>query len=124
MAERKYVPEPTAQARVTPGYALPCKYVIHTVGPIHQKGTVPDVDTLGRAYVSALEACKEHSIRTVALCCLSTGIFGFPQETAAAVAIDTTRKWLQANDGVLDLVVFNVFLDEDYRIYQALLQEH
>lgn len=121
MTARQHEPEPTGSALVTPAFALPCKHVIHTVGPIHNPALPPDVEMLAQTYTSVLNACKEHNIRSVALCCISTGIFGFPNEEAADIAVETTYNWMKKNPRVLDLVVFNVFLQKDLDLYQPLV---
>ncbi len=109
--------EPTGQARLTPAYNLPCKYVLHTVGPIiYRDVTAEDEELLSSCYRSCLELARENGIKSVAFCCISTGEFHFPNERAAKIAVDTARRY----QGDIE-VIFNVFKDVDYRIYRELL---
>lgn len=115
--------EETGTAKITPAYNLPCKYVLHTVGPIisgplHEE----DCDLLAGCYRSCLELAAENSIRSVAFCCISTGVFHFPQQRAAEIAVETVRRFLET-DSSIDRVIFNVFTDRDLAIYQKLLGE-
>ncbi len=140
--------EPTGQAKITPGYNLPAKHIIHTVGPI-ANGAVTDKlrEQLASSYRSCLDATVEAGDRSIAFCCISTGVFGFPAEEAAKIAVATVRKWLDEHEAEslkntpsespastnatvnttalssspLPTVVFNVFLDSDEEIYKKLL---
>lgn len=95
--------EPTGQAKVTPAYNLPARWVIHTVGPIaNGRPTETHRQQLAACYRSCLDAAVEHDCRTVAFCCISTGVFGFPQVEAAQIAVATVREWLDAHDDVSD----------------------
>jgi len=114
---------PTGQAMVTSAFNLPSKYVLHTPGPIGEK---PEL--LAQCYRSVLDHCRQYGIRSVAFCCISTGLFGYPADRAAEVAVKTVRKWLDEDAArsvhpSLDLVVFNTFLQSDYMIYRGLLGE-
>ena len=109
--------EPTGQAKITPAYNLPCKYVIHTVGPIVDgRLTKRHEEQLASSYRACLALAAEHGCESIAFCCISTGVFGFPQQRAAEIAVETVRK----HRGELD-VIFNVFKDEDAAIYRRLL---
>ncbi len=111
--------EPTGQAKITPAYNLPCSYVIHTVGPIVQgKLTSEHCSLLESCYKSCLEIAAENEIKSIAFCCISTGVFGFPQERAAEIAVQTVRNFLKNHDIE---VIFNVFTEKDYEIYRRLL---
>ena len=114
--------EPTGQVKVTPAYNLPARYVFHTVGPIVQNGrpTRRDRELLARCYHSCLAEATRRGLSTLAFCCISTGIFGFPQNEAAAIAVNTTLKHLTRRDRNLK-VIFDVFTNADQRIYQRLL---
>ncbi len=113
---------PTAVPMVTPGYNLPAEHVIHVVGPIvEDRLTENDENELARCYSSVLDACAVNGIRSVAFCCISTGVFRFPHRRAAEIAVDTVTGWLDAHSDYMDRVVFNVFKDEDLRIYRSLL---
>ena len=111
--------EPTGKAKITPAYNLPCKYVIHTVGPIVQgRLTEKHRQLLKSCYESCLELAMANGIKSVAFCCISTGVFGFPQDKAAEIAVKTVREFLKSHDIE---VIFNVFKDADYKIYRKLL---
>ncbi|MDL2229071.1 protein-ADP-ribose hydrolase [Treponema sp. OttesenSCG-928-L16] len=113
--------EPAGQAKVTPGYNLPTRYVIHTVGPIVPgELSAAEEQELSSCYTSCLAAAAELKIRSLAFCCISTGVFGFPQNRAAEIAVKTVTAFLDKHK-TIEQVVFNVFTHEDYRIYQELL---
>lgn len=114
--------EPTGTAKITRGYNLPAKFVLHTVGPIvRNQVTAQNQTDLSDAYMSCLDICKEvKEIRSVAFCCISTGVFGYPQQEAAEVAFRKVQDWVKHNPDALDLVVFNVFTDNDKIIYNSL----
>ena len=111
--------EPTGSAKITPAYNLPCDYVIHTVGPIVQ-GTLTDrhCELLQSCYQSCLELAVQNEIKSIAFCCISTGVFGFPQKEAAEIAVDTVRTFRKSHNIE---VIFNVFTENDYEIYSKLL---
>ncbi len=114
--------EETGSVKVTQAFNLPSRYIFHTVGPIvpsHRPGPREEL-LLRRCYTSCLEAATEHKLETLAFCCISTGVFGYPQKAAARVAIDTVRQYLDHTDPDLK-VVFNVFLASDESIYRELL---
>jgi O-acetyl-ADP-ribose deacetylase (regulator of RNase III) len=139
--------EPTGQAKITPGYCLPARYVLHTVGPIVQ-GPLTDEhrDLLRSSYRSCLELAEKNGLRSVAFCCISTGVFMFPAEEAAHIAVETVRKYLDEQDrrysevssyigsGAgknaggdtykgIEKVIFNVFSDRDRQIYENILEK-
>eukprot|EP01099_Mayorella_cantabrigiensis_P001095 TRINITY_DN1450_c0_g1_i1.p1 TRINITY_DN1450_c0_g1~~TRINITY_DN1450_c0_g1_i1.p1 ORF type:complete len:400 (-),score=64.39 TRINITY_DN1450_c0_g1_i1:952-2016(-) len=108
------------EAKITPGFLLPSEFVIHTVGPeITSRGDVrkKDIHALSRCYTSVLSLAKDHGLRAVSFCCISTGVYGFPKEKAAHIALSTTREFLLNHPSSFDLVIFNVFTSEDERIY-------
>ena len=111
--------EPTGSAKITPAYNLPCDYIIHTVGPIVQ-GTLTDrhCQFLQSCYHSCLELAVQNEIKSIAFCCISTGVFGFPQNEAAEIAVDTVRAFRRSHNTE---VIFNVFTEKDYEIYSRLL---
>ena len=115
--------EETGTAKITPAYNLPCKYVLHTVGPIIS-GPLrkEDCDLLAGCYQSCLELAAGNNVRSVAFCSISTGVFHFPQQRAAEIAVETVRHFLET-DSSIDRVIFNVFTDRDLAIYQKLLGE-
>ena len=113
--------EPTGQAKITPAFNLPCDYVIHTVGPIVQGWlTGKHERLLSSCYESCLRTAEEHGVKSIAFCCISTGVFMFPNEKAAQIAVQTVREFKEkTNSGIQ--VIFNVFKEEDERIYRRLL---
>eukprot|EP01065_Artemidia_motanka_P035413 TRINITY_DN4332_c1_g1_i1.p1 TRINITY_DN4332_c1_g1~~TRINITY_DN4332_c1_g1_i1.p1 ORF type:complete len:377 (+),score=63.83 TRINITY_DN4332_c1_g1_i1:78-1133(+) len=117
MAASDFAPEPTGMARVTPGYSLPCKWVLHTVGPIADYKGHEQPRLLSSCYRTCLDAAKERGCRSISFCCLSTGVFGYPPVAACQVALRTTAAWLSANPECSMDVVFNVFKREDLVIY-------
>lgn len=121
MAEQGYE-EPTGQAKITPAYNLPCEYVIHTVGPIVQgKLTQEHCRLLESCYHSCLELADENGVGSIAFCCISTGVFMFPNDKAAKIAVGTVQKY-KAETGSKIEVIFNVFKEQDERIYRDLLR--
>lgn len=112
--------EPTGSAKITPAYNLPCDYIIHTVGPIVQ-GTLTDrhFELLQSCYHSCLEFAVQNEIKSIAFCCISTGVFGFPQKEAAEIAVDIVRAFRKSHNIE---VIFNVFTEKDYEIYSKLLE--
>lgn len=121
MMEEQGYAEPTGQAKITPAYNLPCQYVIHTVGPIVQgKLTQKDQDLLRSCYQSCLDLAEEKGIESIAFCCISTGVFCFPNARAAEIAVETVKEH-KAQTGSDIKVVFNVFKEEDEGIYRRLL---
>ena len=114
--------EPTGQAKITPAYNLPCKYVIHTVGPIVSGAlTKEDCELLKSCYLSCLKLAEENGCKSIAFCCISTGVFGFPQKEAAQIAISTVKEYKKTTGGDIK-VIFNVFKDDDLMIYRDLLK--
>ncbi|MBS5450428.1 MAG: protein-ADP-ribose hydrolase [Coriobacteriia bacterium] len=114
--------EPTGKAKITKAYNLPCKYVLHTVGPIiYGRVTGTDCKLLAGCYRSCLELADAYGLKSLAFCCISTGEFHFPNELAAEIAIRTVKECQQENQTELE-VVFNVFKDSDYEIYKRLLR--
>lgn len=116
--------EPTGKAKITHGYNLPAKWVIHTVGPIVY-GVYPtkeDCRLLADCYRNCMKLADEKGLNSIAFCCISTGEFRFPQEEAAKIAVATVREYLEAHPSTtLNAIVFNVFKDSDDKIYKKLL---
>lgn len=111
--------EPTGQAMLTKGYNLPAQYVIHTVGPIVSFRLTEQLrQDLRNCYENVLKCCMDHSIRTVAFCCISTGEFHFPNDEAADIAVDTVTRLLERNGDQFDRIIFNVFKDMDLLLYE------
>lgn len=121
LMEKQGYEEPTGQAKITPAYNLPCNHVIHTVGPIVQRQlSIRHEEQLASCYRSCLELADENGCKSIAFCCISTGVFGFPQERAAEIAVRTVKDY-KANTYSDIEVIFNVFKDEDDQIYRELL---
>lgn len=111
--------EPTGSAKITPAYNLPCGYVIHTVGPIVDgQLTQMHRSLLESSYRSCLEIAVQNHVQSIAFCCISTGVFGFPQQEAAEIAVRTVRDFRRTH-GIQ--VIFNVFREDDHEIYKRLL---
>lgn len=119
--EHQQAPEPAGKAKITKGYNLPAKYVLHTVGPIvHGKLTKENQDMLKSCYLSCLELAEQYHLKSIAFCCISTGEFHFPNELAGKIAVDTVTEYLRRSQSKIG-VIFNVFKDKDLEIYQRLL---
>ena len=117
-------PEPTGRAKITPAFNLPCKYVLHTVGPIiGSQVTGRDKSLLASCYRSCLELAAIYDLESVAFCCISTGEFHFPNNLAAEIAVGTVKEFLKQQTSVKK-VIFNVFKDLDKQIYRRLLGEN
>ena len=112
----------TGEAIITKGYNLPAKYVIHTVGPIIDTGmpTKEQEKQLAQCYHSCLDIAEQAGLESIAFCCISTGVFHFPSQQAAEIAIKTVRNYPRQS---VKTVVFNVFLDKDYDIYHRFLSQ-
>jgi O-acetyl-ADP-ribose deacetylase (regulator of RNase III) len=120
MIEQGY-PEPTGTAKITPAFNLPCDYVIHTVGPIVQgKLTKDHRQQLASCYRSCLELAEKNQIKSIAFCCISTGVFMFPNEEAAKIAVQTVKHYRMETGSQIE-VIFNVFKEIDEQIYRQLL---
>ncbi len=116
--------EPTGKAKITHGYNLPAKWVIHTVGPIVYGDfpTEEDCRLLADCYRNCMRLADEKGLQSIAFCCISTGEFHFPQDRAAEIAVTTVRDYLEHHSGSqLNAIVFNVFKDTDYYLYKELL---
>lgn len=120
--ERQGYAEPAGQAKITPSYNLPCDYVIHTVGPIVRgELTQQHCELLESCYRSCLALAEENQISSIAFCCISTGVFMFPGEKAAEIAVRTVQEYQAKRNSKME-VIFNVFKEQDERIYRELLR--
>lgn len=115
--------EDTGDAKITPGFNLPAKFVIHTVGPIVETGVLNEKHKflLKSCYESCLNCCLKNDVHSIAFCCISTGLFMFPKKDAAIIAVKTTLDFLDKNRNYDLKVVFNVFEQEDYELYKSIL---
>lgn len=120
--EKQGYPEPTGRAKITPAFNLPAKHIIHTVGPIVQHQlTKQNEEDLASCYRSILKLADEQGLSSVAFCCISTGVFMFPNERAAEIAVKTVKEYLNTTGSKIK-VIFNVFKDIDYLFYKNLLK--
>lgn len=118
-------PEPTGRAKITDGYNLPARYVLHTVGPIvrNAEPTRRQERELADCYNSCLALADVHCLQSIAFCCISTGEFGFPQRRAAEIAVDAVRGYLNITENTtINTIIFDVFSQEDYSIYREILR--
>ena len=112
--------EPTGKAKITPGYNLPCQYVLHTVGPIVEgRLQKKHEEQLASCYLSCLELAQQYGVQSIAFCCISTGVFMFPNKRAAEIAVQTVHQYYEETGSQMK-VVFNVFKDEDFAIYNRI----
>lgn len=121
LMEKQGHEEETGKAKITPAYNLPCKYILHTVGPIiHGWLTRKDKELLASCYRSCLELAEKNGVRSIAFCCISTGEFHFPNDKAAEIAVKAVKEYRVQTGSKME-VIFNVFKENDYNIYQELL---
>jgi len=112
--------EETGKAKITKAFNLPCKYVLHTVGPIVQGPlTKTHEQLLASCYTSCLNLAEENGVKSIAFCCISTGVFMFPNQRAAEIAVETVKDWLSQTNSTMK-IVFNVFGEKDEMIYREL----
>lgn len=123
LMEKQGKPEATGLCKITPAFNLPSKYVLHTVGPIIRTAVGPrDKVLLSNCYKKCLQKASENGLESVAFCCISTGVFRFPADLAAQIAVETVKTWLNENaDSTVKKVVFNVFGGKDLEIYKRVL---
>ncbi|MEO3406524.1 O-acetyl-ADP-ribose deacetylase [Mucilaginibacter sp. CAU 1740] len=112
----------TGQAVITTGGNLPAKYVIHTVGPVYNSGKPKELELLRSAYLNSLKVAEENDVHTIAFPNISTGIYRFPKDKAAEIAVSTVREFL-ADSKVVEKVTFVCFDDENYQLYESLLND-
>ena len=113
---------PTGEAKITKGYRLPCSYVIHTVGPIWHGGTMQEREKLTACYENSLQVALDHGIRTIAFPSISTGVYHYPVNQAAEIAVGTVKAFLEGHPGMFDLVEWVLFDDRTYAVYQAAIE--
>ena len=109
----------TGQAKITKGYNLPCDYIIHTVGPVWNGGSRNEAELLASCYYNSLKVAMENGIRRIAFPSISTGIYHFPVELAASIAVQTVKRFLDDNEDAFDLVEWVLFDDHTYQVYEA-----
>jgi O-acetyl-ADP-ribose deacetylase (regulator of RNase III) len=114
--------QPTAVPMLTDGFNLPAKKVVHIVGPIVNYKLTPSLEKdLADCYRNTLDTCAENGLKSVAFCCISTGVFHFPNKRAAQIAVQTVTEWMGEHPGMMERVIFNVFKDEDKKYYEEQL---
>lgn len=109
----------TGQAKITKGYNLPCDYVIHTVGPVWNGGSKNEAELLASCYYNSMKLAMENGIRSIAFPSISTGIYHFPVEQAAKIAVNTVKRFLNDNEGSFDLVEWVLFDSNTEKVYEA-----
>ena len=111
----------TGQAKITKGYKLPAKHIIHTVGPIWNGGTNKEPEHLANCYINCLQLAKDNGLHSIAFPNISTGVYRFPKPLAAEVAINSTRAFLETNPDWFTEIIFVCFDDENYELYEGLI---
>lgn len=109
----------TGQAKITKAYNLPCDYVIHTVGPVWNGGSKNEEELLASCYYNSMKVAMENGIRSIAFPSISTGIYHFPVEQAAKIAVKTVKRFLDDNEGAFDLVEWVLFDEHTEKVYEA-----
>ena len=115
---------PTGEARITPGFRLPAKFVIHTIGPVYRDGRHGEPELLAACYRNSLALAAENHCRSIAFPCISTGVYGYPVEDAARIAVDTVRSFLSGRDSARPEmeVIFCCFSERDKQVYDNLMK--
>ena len=116
-----YIQKDTGEAKITKGYNLPCKYVIHTVGPIWHGGSSGEPKLLANCYKNSLLLAQNYSIRRIAFPSISTGVYAYPVDKAAEIAIGTVRELMRSMESSFDLVEWCLFDDRTYSAYEKVL---
>jgi O-acetyl-ADP-ribose deacetylase len=111
----------TGEAKITKGYDLPAKYIIHTVGPVYGQENGKDKELLANCYYNSLLLAKEYNLKTIAFPCISTGVFGYPKDEAALIAIKTVKDFINNNPDVLEEIIFVTFDKLNFNIYSKFL---
>lgn len=114
--------EENGKCKVTSAYNLPSKYIFHTVGPVYSGNNQDDID-LKNCYLSCLKMADEMKLESIVFCSLSTGIFGFPIEKASSIAVKTVKEYLKKENKTIKKVIFDVFSDRDYEVYNRRIKE-
>ena len=112
----------TGNAKITGAYNLPCKYVIHTVGPIWYGGSRGEAELLANCYYNSMKLAAENGIKSIAFPSISTGVYDFPVDLAAKIAVGTVKRFLDANPGTVEIVEWVLFDDRTYSYYRKMLR--
>lgn len=111
----------TGEAKITAGYRLPAKFIIHTVGPVYGHARGRERDLLSNCYLNSLKLAGAKGLKTIAFPCISTGVYGYPQDQAARIAVETVKGYIKENPDALQEIIFVTFRKSDYRIYESLI---
>lgn len=111
----------TGEAKITKAYQLPCKYVIHTVGPVWHGGKKSEEELLGKCYWNSMVIAQENEIKSIAFPAISTGVYGYPKRPAAKIAVDTVKKFMEQFPETVEDIYFVVFDEESLKIYESIL---
>ena len=111
----------TGEAKISPGFKLPAKFIIHTVGPVWDGGKNNEDKLLANCYKNSLKLARENKVKTIAFPAISTGVYRFPLERATKIAVDEVKKFLEKNESI-EKVIFVCFDDETYQVYQKILK--
>lgn len=111
----------TGAAKITPGFRLPAEYIIHTVGPVWRGGTAGEPELLRSCYVQSIRLAQANEVASIAFPCISTGVYGYPPELAAQVAVASVREAVESGSGRVSEVLFCCFVESDLEIYEELL---
>jgi O-acetyl-ADP-ribose deacetylase (regulator of RNase III) len=112
----------TGEAKITRGYQLPARHVIHTAGPVWHGGTGNEAALLALCYLNSLKLAQDNGLKTIAFPNISTGVYGYPKQEAAAIALAAVKKWLKSNHGI-NRILFVIFDDENFKIYKKMLAD-
>ncbi|MFL9836064.1 macro domain-containing protein [Flavobacterium sp. ST-75] len=113
----------TGEAVITTAGNLPANYVIHTVGPVWNGGAKKEEELIKNCYINSLNLAVEHNVKTIAFPNISTGIYHFPKDKAAGIAIASVKEFLKNNNQAIDKVIFVCFDDENYTLYKSILEQ-
>lgn len=114
---------PTGEARITPGFNLPSRYIIHTVGPVYRDGKHGEQELLRNAYISSLEIAYENKLRSIAFPAISAGVYGYPAVASAMIAVNTVRDFIASHSNAFDNVIFVLFSRDMYHIYEEIIDK-
>jgi len=111
----------TGEAKITAGYRLPARFIIHTVGPVYGHARGREKALLSSCYLNSLKLARANGLKTIAFPCISTGVYGYPQEDAAKIAVGTVKDYIKETPDTFQEIIFITFRDSDYRIYESLI---
>ncbi len=112
----------TGQAKMTQGYKLPAKFIIHTVGPVWQGGDLDEANLLASCYLESLKLASQYSLKSIAFPAISTGVYGYPIEQAVDIAVTSVESYLDQHPSILETIIFCCFSERDLKLYQTRLK--